>query len=70
MALRWVLAEGVSVLTLNLVMISGLSLTLERSLFSQYVRDRLAEGMIPMVQMRRISDSIDKYVNGATHART
>lgn len=63
-ALRWILAESVSVLTLNLVMIAGLSLTLERSLFSQFVSERLAEGLIPRAQMRRISDSIDKYVNG------
>jgi hypothetical protein len=67
-ALRWILAESVSVLTLNLVMIAGLSLTLERSLFSQFASDRLAEGLIPMVQMRRISDSIDKYVNGVLSA--
>ncbi len=64
LALRWILAEGVSVLTLNLVMIAGLSLTLERSFFAQFVSDRLAEGLIPMTQMRRISESIDKYVNG------
>ncbi len=67
-ALRWILAESVSVLTLNMVMIAGLSLTLERSLFSQFVSDRLAEGLVPMVQMRRISDSIDKYVNGVLSA--
>jgi hypothetical protein len=63
-ALRWILAEGVSVLTLNVAIISGLSLTLERPRFSQLVTDRLAEGMIPMPQMRRLSDSIDKYLNG------
>ena len=67
-ALRWILAEGVSILTLNLVIISGLSLTLERSSFSQHVSDQLAEGMIPMPQMRRISESIDKYVNGVFSA--
>lgn len=67
-ALRWILAEGVSVLTLNLVLIAGLSLTLERSRFSQFVSERLAEGLIPMAQMRRISDSIDKYVNGVLSA--
>jgi hypothetical protein len=67
-ALRWILAESVSVLTLNLVIISGHSLTLERPRFSQLVSDRLAEGMIPMPQMRRISDSIDKYVNGVLSA--
>jgi hypothetical protein len=67
-ALRWILAESVSILTLNLAAIAGLSLTLERSRFSQFVSERLAEGMIPMVQMRRISDSIDKYVNGVLSA--
>ena len=68
LALRWILAEGVSILTLNLVIIAGLSLTLERPLFSQFVGERLAEGLIPMTQMRRISDSIDKYVNGVLSA--
>jgi hypothetical protein len=67
-ALRWLLAESASVLTLNLVTVSGLSLTLERLRFSQLVNDRLAEGMIPMPQMRRLSDSIDKYVNGVLSA--
>lgn len=67
-ALRWIMAEGVSVLTLNLVMIAGLSLTLEWQLYSQFVSDRLAESLISIVQMRRISDSIDKYVNGVLSA--
>ncbi len=67
-ALRWILAEGVSVLALNVTIIAGLSLTLERPRFSQLVSDRLAEGMIPMPQMRRLSDSIDKYLNGVLSA--
>ena len=67
-ALRWILAEGVSVLTLNVTAISGLSLTLEKPRFSQLVNDRLAEGMIPKPQMRRLSESIDKYVNGILSA--
>lgn len=67
-ALRWVLAESVSVLALNVTIIAGLSLTLERPRFSQLVSDRLAEGMIPMPQMRRLSESIDKYLNGILSA--
>ena len=67
-ALRWILAEGVAVLTLNLAMVAGLSLTLDRAGFSQLVSDRLAEGMIPMPQMRRLSESIDKYLNGVLSA--
>jgi hypothetical protein len=67
-ALRWILAEGVSVLALNVTIIAGMSLTLERARFSQLVSDRLAEGIIPMPQMRRLSDSIDKFLNGVLSA--
>jgi hypothetical protein len=63
-ALRWLSAEAASVLTLNLVTIAGLSLTLERRLFSALVSDRLTEGLVPRAQMRRISESVDRYVAG------
>lgn len=67
-ALRWIIAESASVLALNIVTVAGLSLTLERKHFSQLVSERLAEGMIPMPQMHRISQDIDKYVHGILSA--
>lgn len=67
-ALRWIIAESASVLALNIVTVAGHSLTLERAHFSQLVSERLAEGMIPMSQMRRISQDIDKYIHGILSA--
>jgi hypothetical protein len=63
-ALRWLSAEAVSVLTLNLVTIAGFSFTLDRPRFSAFVSERLAEGVVPIPQMRRISESVDRYVAG------
>lgn len=68
LAYEWITAEGTSILALNLVTISGLGLTLDRGKFFQLVSDQLAEGIIPMHQMRRISESVDKYVAGLLDA--
>jgi hypothetical protein len=67
-ALRWLFCEAASVLTLNLVTIAGLSLTVERRDFSVLVGERLAEGVVPMTEMRRLSDSIDRYIGGVLTA--
>jgi len=63
-ALRWLFAEAASVLTLNLVTVAGLSLTLEHQRFYELVSERLAEGVVPMTEMRRLSESIDNYIAG------
>ncbi|MFE1078356.1 hypothetical protein ACFW31_07515 [Nocardiopsis alba] len=64
LAVRWLAAESVSLLTLNLVAATGTSLTLSRENWQSLVSERLAEGSVPMHQMRKISDSIDKFVGG------
>lgn len=63
-AIRWLVAESASILTLNLVTIAGFSLTYERLKFYDLVKERLAEGQIPAPEMRRLSESIDQYVAG------
>ncbi|MFB7760543.1 hypothetical protein [Streptomyces xiamenensis] len=64
LAIRWLAAESVSLLTLNLVAATGTSLTLSRENWDALVAERLAEGSVPMHQMRKLSDSIDKFVGG------
>lgn len=64
LALRWVAAEAMSILTLNLVTISGAAVTLDRKDWDSFVCERLAEGSVPMHQMRKLSDSVDKFVAG------
>lgn len=65
---RWLLAEGVSVFTLNLVTIAGYSLRLSRNDFNGLVAGRLAEGALPKHQMRYLSEQVDKYVAGVLAA--
>ncbi|MFE9069218.1 hypothetical protein [Streptomyces violaceusniger] len=64
LAIRWLAAESVSLLTLNLVAATGTSLTLSREGWDALAAERLAEGSVPMHQMRKLSDSVDKFVGG------
>ncbi|WP_369033241.1 hypothetical protein [Streptomyces adonidis] len=64
LAVRWLAAEAVSLLTLNLVAAAGTALTLSRADWDSLTAERLAEGSVPMHQMRKLSDSIDKFVGG------
>jgi hypothetical protein len=63
-ALRWLAAEAVSQLTLQMVAIAGMALTLDRQAWEALTVERLAEGSVPMRHMRALSDSVDKYVTG------
>lgn len=68
LAIRWLAAEATSLLTLNLVTAAGMSITLDRTDWDRLVAERLAEGSVPMRQMRKISDSVDKFVAGVLSA--
>ncbi|MGA5420551.1 hypothetical protein [Streptomyces lavendulocolor] len=68
MAVRWLAAEATSLLTLNLVTAAGMSVTLNRTDWDNLVAERSAEGSIPMHQMRKLSDSVDKFVAGVLTA--
>ncbi|MCX5182575.1 hypothetical protein [Streptomyces sp. NBC_00268] len=67
-AVRWLAAEGVSILALKLVAASATAMTLSRGDWNDLVSERLAEGAVPMHQMRKISDAVDKYVAGVLSA--
>lgn len=64
LAVRWLAAEATSILTLHLVSIAGQATTLDRPSWDALVNERLAEGALPAHQMRKLSDSVDKYVAG------
>ncbi|MEU7343117.1 hypothetical protein ABZ778_04170 [Streptomyces bacillaris] len=67
-AVRWLAAEGVSILALKLVAAAATAMTLSRADWDDLVAERLAEGAVPMHQMRKISDAVDKYVAGVLSA--
>ncbi|MEU3525660.1 hypothetical protein AB0E62_17605 [Streptomyces sp. NPDC038707] len=67
-AVRWLAAEGVSILALKLVAAAATAMTLSRADWDHLVAERLAEGAVPMHQMRKISDAVDKYVAGVLSA--
>ena len=60
--LRWLYAEAISVLTLNLVTLTGHAVTNNPGAWNEIVRDRLAEGAVPMHQMRALSNAVDRFV--------
>ncbi|MDX3075763.1 hypothetical protein [Streptomyces sp. MI02-7b] len=64
LAVRWLAAEAASLLTLHLVAAAGAALSLSRGDWDALVSERSAEGTVPMHQMRKLSDSIDKFVAG------
>ncbi len=67
-ALRWLLAEAVSVFGVNVVPVAGLALSLDREQLTSYVGERLSEGAVPAHQMRRLARDIDKYFAGVLTA--
>ncbi|ROO90586.1 hypothetical protein EDD29_8317 [Actinocorallia herbida] len=67
-ALRWLAAEALSLLTLNLVTVASAAMALDRKSWNAYVMERLAEGAVPMRHMRALSDSVDKFVAGVLSA--
>jgi hypothetical protein len=62
--LRWLYAVALGVFTLNAVLLAGHRLGSEKNEWRGWARDRLAEGAVPMHQMRVLSDAVDKYVAG------
>lgn len=63
-AVRWLLCEATVVATLNIVGIAGFAVRREGAAFDEYVDGRLAEGSVPMHQMRAMSKSFDNYLTG------
>ncbi len=63
-AVRWLLCEGLAVFTFNLVTLAGQAIRLPQDDFTVLAAERLSEGAIPAVQMRALSEAIDRYVSG------
>lgn len=61
-ALRWMYAEALSILTLQLVVLVGRFQASEASEWSGVARDRLAEGPIPAGNQRALASAFDKYL--------
>lgn len=61
-ALRWVYAEAVSVFTLRTILLLREGLTREPASWTAFVHERLAEGAVPIHQMRRIAAGVDDFV--------
>lgn len=63
-ALRWLLAEAVSVFTLNSVAVCSSVLIEDDALFAARIGERLSAGVASADAMRRISADVDKYIAG------
>jgi hypothetical protein len=64
-ALRWLYAEAVSVLVLNVVALTGRSWAIASSDWTSVVADRLSEGAMPAHHMRALADSFDRFLGRA-----
>ena len=67
-ALRWLLAETVSVFTLNAVAAASEVIRAAPDLLAAEVGDRLSAGLAPADVMRRIALDVDKFVGGVLAA--
>ena len=67
-ALRWLLAETVSVFTLNAVAAASEVIRSAPDLLAAEVGDRLSAGLAPADVMRRIALDVDKFVGGVLAA--
>lgn len=63
-ALRWLLCEAVCVVAFNTVTIARHAITLDGTLYDQYVHEHLAEGLAPVGVMTRVADTVDKFIIG------
>jgi len=61
-ALRWMYAETLSILTLQLVVLVGRYQASDHRDWPVLARDRLAEGAIPTNNQRALADAFDKYL--------
>lgn len=61
-ALRWLYAEALSVLTLQLVVLAGMYRVSDSREWAALVSDRLAEGAIPTNNQRALADAFDTYL--------
>lgn len=63
LALRWMYAETLSILTLHLVVLVGRLQAADLRDWQTTARDRLAEGAVPATNQRALADAFDKYLS-------
>jgi hypothetical protein len=63
-AIRWMMAESVSLFIFHLTVIAGESVPMQDPDFLELVNERLADGVVSAGEMRRFAPSIDKYIHG------
>jgi hypothetical protein len=61
-AIRWMFAEAISILGLQLVRVARHATTMDRKVFTELATDRLSSGTIPTHALRAISERVDVYV--------
>ncbi|AWG62455.1 DNA-binding response regulator [Mycobacteroides abscessus] len=61
-ALRWMYAEAISILTLQLIELVGIYQSSDFQSWPSQVNDRLAEGAIPAANQRALASTFDKYL--------
>jgi len=61
-AARWLSAEAVSIVTLNLAVIAGEANTMDAQTFRNTATARLASGDLPWHAIRNLSDRLDEFV--------
>jgi hypothetical protein len=62
-AARWFFGEAISVVTLNLAIVTGDALTMDSRTFTETAAAQLASGDIPSYALRNLSDRVDEYVS-------
>ncbi|MDF2990598.1 MAG: hypothetical protein K0S37_1112 [Microbacterium sp.] len=68
LAMRWLISEAVSLLGYNIVAIAGHVRPMSSDAFNSYLRERLADGIVPAQKMRVLARDIDKYISGVLTA--
>jgi len=63
-AVRWLIAESVSVLGLNILLIASQMQPMSPKEFSELIEERLSDGLVPAAKMKELSKRIDRYVAG------
>ena len=64
LAVRWLISETLSIWVLNLVTIVGYIRPMDPTAFTSFLRERLADGVVPAQRMRQLSRDFDKFISG------
>ncbi|WP_432948276.1 hypothetical protein ACQPXM_13280 [Kribbella sp. CA-253562] len=62
-AARWIFAESISIITLNLAMIAGRANTMDSATFRDLASAELAQGDVPYFAVAKLSERFDEYLS-------